>query len=40
VIDTSALPVEAVAAELAEWIDDERALLRSGDHPLAGSSLR
>lgn len=35
VIDTSALPVERVAAELVEWIEDERALLRSGTHPLA-----
>jgi hypothetical protein len=29
VIDTSSLAVEKVAAELAEWIDDERALFRS-----------
>jgi hypothetical protein len=35
-IDTSALPVENVADELVEWIDAERALFRSGAHPLAG----
>ena len=35
VIDTSALPVEQVAATLVEWIEEERALVRSGGHPLA-----
>ena len=35
-IDTSALPVENVADELVEWINAERALFRSGAHPLAG----
>lgn len=35
VIDTSALPIDAVARELAEWIDEERQLFRSGAHPLA-----
>jgi hypothetical protein len=35
VIDTSALPVEDVARELIEWIDEERELFRSGAHPLA-----
>jgi hypothetical protein len=35
VIDTSALPVEEVAGELVDWIDEERALFRSGAHPLA-----
>lgn len=39
VIDTSALPVEGVAAELVEWIREERALLRSGEHPLSGRVL-
>jgi hypothetical protein len=34
VIDTSALPVEAVAAELVEWIAEERALVRAGVHSL------
>ena len=38
-IDTSALPVEKVADELVEWIDAERALFRSGAHPLAGLAL-
>lgn len=38
VIDTSAMPVAEVAAEVAEWISAERALLHSGAHPLAGSS--
>lgn len=36
VIDTSASPVEEVAAELVAWIDEERALFRAGTHPLAG----
>jgi hypothetical protein len=36
IIDTSALPVENVADELVEWINAERALFRSGAHPLAG----
>ena len=35
VIDTSALPVEGVARELIEWINEERELFRSGAHPLA-----
>jgi hypothetical protein len=35
-IDTSALPVEQVAATLVEWIEEDRALVRSGAHPLAG----
>jgi hypothetical protein len=35
VIDTSATPVEQVADALARWIADERALLRSKQHPLA-----
>jgi hypothetical protein len=39
VIDTSALPVEAVADELVEWISEERKLFRSGAHPLLGRSL-
>ncbi len=38
VIDTSALPVEKVADELIEWISEERALFRSGAHPLAGAA--
>jgi hypothetical protein len=36
VVDTSALLVEQVAARLVEWIEEERALVRSGAHPLAG----
>ena len=35
VLDSSRLTVEEVARELAEWIDEERALFRSGAHPLA-----
>lgn len=38
-IDTSALPVEEVAEELAEWIVSERALFRSGGHPLCARDL-
>lgn len=34
VIDTTALPVEHVAEQLTNWIDEERLLLRSGVHPL------
>jgi hypothetical protein len=34
-VDTTALPVEQVAATLVEWIEEERALVRSGAHPLA-----
>jgi hypothetical protein len=40
VIDTSALRVEQVAFALAEWIGDERDLLRSGAHPLAAWATR
>ena len=36
VIDTSSLPVEAVARELTRWINAERALFVAGAHPLAG----
>lgn len=39
VIDTSAAPAEKVAGELAEWIAEERALFRSGAHPLPGREL-
>jgi len=35
-VDTSAQPVEEVAVTLVEWIEAERALVRSGAHPLAG----
>ena len=35
-IDTSAQPVEQVAAALVEWIEEERELVRSGTHPLTG----
>jgi hypothetical protein len=35
VIDTSAVPVEEVAVRLIEWIEDEKAVLRLGAHPLA-----
>jgi hypothetical protein len=38
VVDTSALPVEAVAGEVVRWIDEERALFRSGAHPLTGAA--
>jgi hypothetical protein len=38
VIDTSSLPVEKVAVKLIEWITEERALVRLGAHPLAGSA--
>jgi len=38
-IDTSASSVEKVADELIEWISQERALFRSGAHPLAGRHL-
>jgi hypothetical protein len=34
-IDTSALPVRRVADELVAWIVKERALVRSGRHPLS-----
>jgi hypothetical protein len=34
-IDTSTLSVEQVAAKLVEWIAKERALVRTGAHPLA-----
>ena len=34
VLDTSALPVDEVADELATWIAEERALVRAGTHPL------
>lgn len=39
VIDTSAASVEEVTDELVEWIDEERALFRSGAHPLQGRRL-
>lgn len=39
VIDTSASPVDEVAEELVEWVGTERALLRSGAHPLRGREL-
>lgn len=39
IIDTSELPVEEVGARLIEWITEERALLRSGAHPLLGAAL-
>jgi hypothetical protein len=35
VLDSSRLAVDEVARELVEWIDAERALFRSGAHPLA-----
>jgi hypothetical protein len=34
VLDTSALSIEQVIARLVEWIAGERALVRSGTHPL------
>jgi hypothetical protein len=39
VVDTTALPVDDVAAELVAWIAEERALLRTGTHPLTASAL-
>jgi hypothetical protein len=36
VIDTSRTDVALVADGLLEWIEAERALHRSGDHPLTG----
>jgi hypothetical protein len=39
-IDTSHAPVERVADELSTWVDEERALLRSGGHPLGAAALR
>jgi hypothetical protein len=33
-IDTSALPVAEVADQLSSWIEDERAQVRAGTHPL------
>lgn len=39
VLDTSAMPVEEVARELIEWIDEERALIKAGKHPLPGRAL-
>lgn len=35
VIDTSVLPVEQVADQLAEWIAEERALVSAMQHPLS-----
>jgi hypothetical protein len=39
VIDSSPLSVEEVGNRLIEWIGSERALLRSGAHPLPGAAL-
>lgn len=39
VIDTSAMPAEEVTTNLIEWINEERALLREGKHPLPGAAL-
>ena len=39
VIDTSSLPAKRVAERLVAWIEAERALVRSGRHPLPGSAL-
>jgi hypothetical protein len=36
VIDTSLLPVDEVVSDLAQSIAEERALVRSGTHPLMG----
>jgi hypothetical protein len=38
-VDTSASPVEEVAKELVDWIEGERALFRSGAHPVSGRDL-
>lgn len=39
VLDSSALSVEQIASGLVEWIGEERALLRAGNHPLPGAAL-
>jgi hypothetical protein len=39
VIDSSHLTMEVVAAALAAWVEEERALFRAGGHPLAGEGL-
>lgn len=39
VVDTSALSVEAVAAELVAWIAEERVLVRAGVYPLTGPAV-
>lgn len=39
VIDTSASSVQEVGTAVVEWISGERALLRSGTHPLTGAAL-
>ncbi|MDX6481205.1 MAG: hypothetical protein QOG85_1715 [Gaiellaceae bacterium] len=38
-VDTAALSVEEVAADLVAWIEVERDILRSGTHPLTGLAL-
>jgi len=35
IIDTSTQPVDEIADEVAAWIESERELLRSGEHPLS-----
>jgi hypothetical protein len=35
VVDTTERGAEEVARALSDWIDDERACLRDGKHPLA-----
>jgi hypothetical protein len=35
VFDTSVLPVEQLAAEVLDWIESERELVRAGTHPLS-----
>jgi hypothetical protein len=35
ILDASDLPKERVADELAQWIAEERALVRSANHPLS-----
>ena len=37
-LDTSTLPVDEVADELVTWIAEERALVRTGTHPLLRSA--
>jgi hypothetical protein len=39
VIDTTAWPVREVGSEVRNWIENERALVRAGAHPLAGDAL-
>lgn len=39
IVDTSHVSVEEVVDELERWLEEERALLRDGQHPLTGAVL-